>query len=309
MVSFTVAPKEKDIRIDKILVVRFPEYSRNYLQDLIDKELVLCNGVPIKKRISPKVGDEITVEFIRTPDEQTVEAEDIPLDIIYEDDSIIAINKLPGMVVHPAKGNWTGTVVNALVFRYQNLPEDVSPLRPGIIHRLDKDTSGVLLAAKTSNAQYNLMQQFADRKVHKRYLGICVGNPGNRTIETLIARHPVKRQQMSVSNSKGKFAITKCRTIAHNNELSIVEFVIETGRTHQIRVHMQSIGMPILGDNVYGYDKANNKYDIQRQLLHAEQIQLKHPVTQEEIVLKAPLPQDIINIAQSITGDKELCAW
>lgn len=299
---FTITEEEVDNRIDKILALRFDGISRAYFQHLIESENVLLNDSPTKKNVKPKIGDRVDIDFVINT-EVDVEPEDIPLDILYEDDYLLAINKPPGLVVHPATGNWTGTVVNALLFHCQQLQNHPDPIRPGVVHRIDRGTSGVLIAAKNIEIQYELSQQFADRTVYKRYIGICLGNPGNKTIETLIKRHPFHWKKMFVHSEKGRTSKTICRSLAHNEELSVVEFIIETGRTHQIRVHMQHTGTPILGDKTYGSDSANKKYKATRQLLHSEQLHIIHPITQEKLIFKAPLPEDIIKVINKISKD------
>lgn len=288
----TITASEAGERIDKVLTQRYEgKYSRTYFQYLIDEKLILLNGVPVKKRDKPQEGDEIEVEFILTPEVQ-IEAEAIPLDIIFEDPHLIIVNKPSGMVVHPATGNWTGTFVNALLYHCkQELPESDS-LRPGIVHRLDKDTSGLLIAAKTSEAHRALIDLFASRKVYKEYLAVCIGNPGQCVINEPIARHPVNRQKMAVVET-GKEAITEIRTLAFNESLALVQAILKTGRTHQIRVHLKYKGCPVVGDTLYGSSQVNTKYGIGRQLLHAYRLRFEHPITKEQIDVKASLYPDM----------------
>lgn len=298
-----VSSEEEGLRLDKLLKDRFPEYSRSYLQALIDQNLVLVNGELIKKGRKVVTGDEIEVEFALTP-EISVTPEPIALDILYEDAHLLAINKPVGMVVHPATGNWSGTFVNALLYhcgkRAAVQTDNPNSLRPGIVHRLDKDTSGVLLAAKDEFTQRKLVELFANRQIYKEYLAICVGNPGDRLITGPIGRHPTRRKEMAVVSGHGKEAITQCYTLGHNETLAYVKLVPKTGRTHQLRVHLQSVGFPILGDQVYGSASANKKYSVSRQLLHAHILRFLHPHTQEELELKAPLPHDINKFTQVI---------
>lgn len=288
---FLISEEEEGERLDKILSNRFPAYSRTYFQYLIDDHLVLLNGEPVKKRIKPQAGDEIEIEFALTP-EISLQAEPIPLEILYEDDFILAVNKPAGMVVHPAVGNWNGTFVNALLYHCQNLPRNDADLRPGIVHRLDKDTTGVLVAAKTAQAQQGLVERFASRQVYKEYLGICIGNPGEGEVNAPIGRHPVNRKQMAVQ-TKGRSAQTFFKTLHWNDKLSLVKMIIATGRTHQIRVHMKHRGTPILGDELYGQPQTNKKYHVERQFLHAYIVRFTHPISNEEIEIKAPLPKDM----------------
>lgn len=276
-------------RLDKLLKEMYPTRSRAYFQGLIEAGLVLVNGAPVKKREQVEEGDEIEVCFELTP-EMCLEAEDIPLDILYEDTHLIVVNKPAGMVVHPAPGHPRGTFVNALLYHTKGLPAG-DTLRPGIVHRLDKDTSGVLVAAKTSEAHQKLVEMFAGRQVEKHYVAICVGNPGDRTIEAPIRRHATKRQEMCVDPS-GKAATSICKVMKWDGALTWVDVQLVTGRTHQIRVHMKHVGTPILGDAVYGRAEVNKKYGAVRQLLHARSIEFTHPATGVRVKVEAPVPGD-----------------
>jgi 23S rRNA pseudouridine1911/1915/1917 synthase len=288
--SLIVSNEEEGMRLDKFLTERFPDYSRTYFQSLIEKKLVLVNSDLVKKREILKSGDEIEVEFAITS-EISIQPEPIPLDILYEDPYLLAVNKPAGMVVHPAVGNWRATFVNALLYHCQK--EQTAELRPGIVHRLDKETSGILLAAKDELTQKRLVEAFALRKVYKEYLAICVGNPGNRQIEGNIGRHPTRRKEMAVLAEGGKNAKTVCETVAYRDNLSLTRLMPYTGRTHQLRVHMLFAGFPILGDPLYGNSSANKKYGAKRQLLHAYLLRFEHPITKQEIELKAPIPEDL----------------
>lgn len=287
-----VAQEDAGERLDKILAARYREvYSRSYFQYLIDEQLVLLNGLPVKKRIKPHVGDEIEVHFAALP-EISLAPENIPLSILYEDEDIIVVNKPAGMVVHPAPGNWSGTFVNALLFHCAQLEGVEGSLRPGIVHRLDKDTSGVLVAAKTLDMQQKLTALFASRQVYKEYLAICLGRPPDGSIEAPIGRHPVHRKQMAVLPT-GRYALSICKTLEWNGTVSVVQVVIATGRTHQIRVHLKHQGHPILGDSLYGNSSVNARHHALRQLLHARVIRFVHPRTGHMIELEAPLPEDM----------------
>ena len=288
-----VTSEEVGERLDKILAARFKEgYSRTYFQYLIEEELVLLNGSPVKKRVILKEGDEIEVHFASTP-EINLLPEAIPLSILYEDDHLLAINKPAGMVVHPAAGNWSGTFVNGLLYYCRDLIRLDGSIRPGIVHRLDKDTSGILIAAKTLEVQQKLTQLFASRKIYKEYWAICVGRPPDGEISAPIGRHPVHRKQMTTL-STGKHAVSDVKVFGWNGQLSIARVVIATGRTHQIRVHLKSKGTPILGDALYGNFSLNEKYGVQRQLLHAAKMRLQHPMTQEWLELEASPPADFL---------------
>ena len=293
--AIIVTEEESGERLDKILSQRYSTIqSRTYFQHLIDQGCVLLNGEQVKKRIKPKVGDEIQIQFILSP-EITLQPEAIPLTIIYEDEDILIVNKPSGMVVHPAIGNWTGTFVNALLHHCQNLQAAVeasASLRPGIVHRLDKDTTGLLMAAKHIKAQQRLVEMFSGRRIHKEYLAICIGHPGNRRIEAPIGRHPVHRKQMAVVET-GKEASTVCEVLWTDGEISYVKLILETGRTHQIRVHLKHIGCAILGDPVYGNAAWNRRYGLERPLLHASLLRFLHPITGKEIQVEAPVPADM----------------
>ncbi len=283
-----VSKEEEQERLDTFLTNRFEGFSRTYFQMLIKNNLVLVNGEPVKKRIKLEEGDEIEIEFALT-EESKIEPENIALSILYEDDELIAINKAPGMVTHPAVGNWHGTFVNALLYHCQSLPEH--HLRPGIVHRLDKETSGVLVAAKTTSMQQKLVALFASRQVKKKYVAICLGNPGNQVIEGRIGRHPIRRKEMAIIEGGGKEAITRVQTRFCDGKISVIDLYPQTGRTHQLRVHLKSIGCPILGDSVYGNKALNTKYGAQRQLLHAERLLLP---LEKPLELVAPIPEDML---------------
>ncbi|HEX2579166.1 MAG TPA: RluA family pseudouridine synthase [Rhabdochlamydiaceae bacterium] len=287
--SLIVSDEMIQDRLDRLLAEHYPAYSRTYFQTLIEQGFVLINSLPVKKKAKPKLGDEIEICFQLTP-EISLEPENIPLDILYEDEHLLAINKPAGMVTHPAPGHYKGTFVHALLYHCKTLPMGDS-LRPGIVHRLDKETSGVLLAAKTSQTHQKLVEMFCERKLDKSYLAICVGTPGNGTIEAPIKRHPTKRKEMCV-NPTGKPATSITNVLAFDGKLSLVEVKLITGRTHQIRVHLKHKGAPILGDPVYGSPTWNKQYDTHRQMLHAYRLSFSHPITGERINLKAPLTKD-----------------
>lgn len=291
--TITINEEEAGERLDKILSNRFKEVkSRTYFQYLIEEKRVLLNGEPVKKRVKPKEGDEIQIFFILTP-EMDLRPESIPLSIVYEDDDILVINKKPGMVVHPAPGHWSGTFVNALLFHCKSLEISGQVFRPGIVHRLDKETSGLLVAAKTSQAQQKLIEMFANRQVYKEYIAVCVGNPGNREIRAPIGRHPVHRKMMCVLEDGGRLAISICKTLFTDGKISIVKVVLETGRTHQIRVHMKHLASPILGDSIYGNAQVNKKYGVGRQMLHAQCLRFKHPISGKDLEFTASVPEDM----------------
>lgn len=308
---FTVLPAEEGIRLDKILAQRYQEIqSRTYFHSLFDASKILLNHLPVKKSCKPKCGDEIQVSFILTP-EIHLEPENIPLNIVYEDEFILIVNKPAGMVVHPAPGNWQGTFANALLFHCKGLFEEFQSVdkkmwnelpRPGIVHRLDKDTSGLLVSGKTLMAQQKMMKLFAERQVNKQYRAICIGNPGKGQLDQPIGRHPVHRKLMAVVPG-GKRALTFYETLASTSDLSYVNVDLATGRTHQIRVHMNHLKCPILGDATYGDLSKNKKFAVSRQLLHAYALKFQHPFKNKEIDLKAPLPHDMSSILNKYFKD------
>ena len=301
--TIIINEEEAGQRLDKILANRYQEVrSRSYFQTLIQDHNVLLNGAPVKKRAKPARGDEVEIFFVLTPEIDVV-PEPIPLSIIFEDEYVLVVNKPSGLVVHPAPGNWTGTFVNALLYHCKQLPTDSSDLRPGIVHRLDKETTGVLIAAKTAQAQQRLVEMFSSREVHKEYLAICLGNPGEGEIQLPIGRHPVHRQRMTIRENGGREALTIFSALAFDGSISLVKILLATGRTHQIRVHMQHHGTPILGDSTYGNTQANTKYKAARQLLHARCLRLSHPITKEPVEFVAEIPPDMARFVQRL--DKE----
>ena len=291
----TVKIEEKALRIDKLLSRRYDNKSRSYFQYLIENDSVLLNGKKIKKRTIPKVDDEIEIFFILTK-ETPITAENIKLDIIYEDNDIIAINKPANMVVHPAPGHWSGTFVNALLYHCKNISIENDDLRPGIVHRLDKETSGILLAAKNKDSHRKLIEQFSSRKITKQYLAICLDTPKTKSINKPIGRHKVKRKEMTIRED-GKEAITDIEVLNYKDNISLVLAKPKTGRTHQIRVHLKDIKTPVIGDKIYGNSTVNNKLKIDRHLLHAYKIKFIHPITNCSMELTAPIPSDFLKFA------------
>ena len=279
-------------RLDQWLSDHFSDHSRSYFQKLIEGSKVLLNGAPTKKQHKLEEGDQLEIQF-EDPPQLDIHPEDIPLDILFEDEHLIAINKPSGMVVHPAPGAYTGTFAAALLHHCKTLnPADFEAMRPGIVHRLDKETTGVLVAAKTLAAHQKLTHQFAERTARKRYLAICCNTPPEGRYSAPIKRHPVKRKEMRV-DEEGKEAISSFSVKRKNGELSFVEVEIHTGRTHQIRVHLKHLGAPVLGDPVYGNPNQNKKHGANRQLLHAEYLKISHPHTGEPLELTAPIPSDM----------------
>lgn len=299
ILSFQIDPKEAGTRLDRCLSRLIPGSSRTCLQKLIAEGLVTSEGAALTvPRYPVRAGMRITVEL---PEAESTEPAAEPFDypILYEDDAMLVIAKPAGVVVHPAAGNPTGTVVNALLGRYPHLAETLAcgSGRPGIVHRLDKDTSGCLAIAKTPEAQFKLCTSFAGRETDKTYLAVVRGTPHRPEgeITGLIGRHPVNRQKMAVVERNGKLAVTRYRLERGGSingcPVSLMKVKILTGRTHQIRVHLASIGIPVLGDATYG--GLNPAIPgVERQMLHAWKLRLPHPVTREEMEFTAPLPED-----------------
>ena len=286
-------------RLDKVLQERYPDFSRSRIEGLIKAGFVTVNGA-VAEKAGQKVAetDEIGVE-IPPPVPAEPQPENIPLTVVFEDEHMLVVDKAPGMVVHPAPGHFTGTLVNALLHRCPNLSGIGGVARPGIVHRLDQDTSGLLVVAKTQAAMDGLTRAFASHKsLTKTYLAVCHGRPrlDAGRIENLIGRHPVDRKRMAIVEKNGKLAITNWKVLGPGRAgTSLVECVIETGRTHQIRVHMASLGCPVIGDRVYGKGALDRKLEPvpERQMLHAWRLKLWHPVFGVEMSLEAPIPSDM----------------
>ena len=286
------------LRLDKLLLARYPDFSRSRIEGLVKAGFVTVNGtVAGKAGMKVAEDDDISVE-IPPPVPAIPEPEDIPLSVVYEDDDLLVIDKAPGMVVHPAPGHFTGTLVNALLHHCPHLSGIGGVARPGIVHRLDQYTSGLLAVAKTQAAMDGLVRAFSShRDIEKTYLAVCHGRPrlDAGRIENMIGRHPVDRKRMAIVERNGKNAITNWRVLAVSGPVSLIECRIETGRTHQIRVHMASLGCPVIGDGVYGKSALDRKLTPvpERQMLHAWRISLPHPATGERMTFEAPIPEDM----------------
>lgn len=285
-------------RLDKAILKTHPDFSRSRIEGLVKAGFVTVNGA-VAEKAGMKVSDddEIVVE-IPPPVPAIPEPEAIPLDVVYEDDDMLVVNKAPGMVVHPAPGHFTGTLVNALLHHCPNLSGIGGVARPGIVHRLDQDTSGLIVVAKSQAAMDGLVKAFASHKsIEKTYLTVVHGRPrlDAGRIENLIGRHPVDRKRMAIVERNGKVAITNYVLRQHSTSTSTIECRIETGRTHQIRVHMASLGCPVIGDKTYGKSALDKQLDPvpARQMLHAWKLVLWHPVKNEKMSFEAPIPADM----------------
>lgn len=291
---------EEEKRIDVYLAGQEElSLTRSRVQNLIQTGMVQVNERPVKANYKVKKGDKITIT-IPPPEELIVEAENIPLAIVYEDSDIIVVNKPQGMVVHPANGNYSGTLVNALLAHCQDLSGIGGVTRPGIVHRLDKDTSGLLVVAKNDFAHLHLSQQIKDRLVKKQYLTLVYGNlkVDQGTINAPIGRHPVDRKKMAVVFRLGRTAITHYQVLKRYGDYTYLQVDLETGRTHQIRVHLSYIGHPIVGDPVY--TSAKNKFNLPGQFLHSHQLIFTHPRFGQRLEFTAPLPEKMEKLLQSL---------
>ncbi|OGW23445.1 MAG: RNA pseudouridine synthase, partial [Nitrospinae bacterium RIFCSPLOWO2_12_FULL_47_7] len=273
------------------------ELSRSYLQKLIDDGQVTVNGSHVRAKHRLKVGDHVA---LNVPDPTPLETapENLPLHILYEDDWILIIDKPAGMVVHPAPGHGSGTLVNALLYHCSGLTGIGGVERPGIVHRLDKETSGLVVVAKTDAAMQSLAHQFKERLIRKEYLALVKGKMERLSgvIDTPIGRHKIHRKKMSIDMQKGRDALTRYEVIASFENYSYVRLFPKTGRTHQIRVHLASIGYPILGDKQYGGKSVQGLPEISRQALHAHKLELLHPHTAKPLVFESPLPPDMASL-------------
>lgn len=300
-ILFTISEEEENVRLDVFLANQLEGLSRAYIQKLIANTNITVNGKPSKSNYKLRTLDKIEV-CIPPAEIMEVKPENIPLDIIYEDDHIIVINKPRGMVVHPAVGNYNGTLVNALLYHCSDLSGINGTIRPGIVHRLDKDTSGVMVAAKNDKAHASLALQIKERIASRRYLAIVHGNIKEEqgVINAPIGRHPIDRQKMSVTFTNSKEAITNFRVIYRFGDYSFVECKLLTGRTHQIRVHMAYIGHPVVGDPKYGPQRPH--FNILGQALHSTELTLNHPVSEKKMIFSAPLPSDMQEIIDSLSN-------
>ena len=298
---FTADIEHEDQRIDRYLTEMLPEQSRSFFQKLIRDGFVIVNHIIVTVNYRLKTGDVIEIDI---PDAVPTEIvpENIPLDILYEDDDLLIVNKPKGMVVHPAVGHSTGTLVNAIMYHCQgNLSGINGEIRPGIVHRIDKDTTGSLIICKNDEAHRNIAEQIKEHSVTRRYVGVVAGtfSEESGTVEGAIGRHPNDRKRMTINEKNGKPAVTHYRVLQTLKGASFMEFELETGRTHQIRVHMASISHPLLGDTVYGNSK--NPYKLQGQALHARTIGFIHPTTGEYIEVSAPIPEYMTELVRKLS--------
>lgn len=293
---FEIENKDIGKRLDLFLQERFPSFSRSHFSKLIEDGLVTVNNKKVKSGWKLRLGEVVEVEF-KEPEKISTEAEEVPFDIVYEDDDLVVVNKPQGVVVHPCSSTKSGTLVNGLLYRIKNLSGINGVLRPGIVHRLDKETSGLLVVAKNDKAHISLAKQIKDKTCKRNYLAILEGNlkEDSGEIKTYIARDKKDRKKMAVSDS-GREAITDYKVLERFKNACFVEFSLKTGRTHQIRVHAKYLGHPIIGDKVYGKEVKG----LEGQLLHAYKLTFIHPTTLKEMTFEAPLPDYFENYLKKL---------
>lgn len=289
-------------RIDKFLSCRLEEVSRSYIQKLIKEGHVSVNGKSVKANYKLGAGDEISVE-IPEAKEPDILPEDIPLDILYEDQDILVVNKPKGMVVHPAAGHYSGTLVNALMYHCKDSLSGINGvMRPGIVHRIDMDTTGSLLVCKNDEAHRILAEQLKEHTIRREYHAIVYGNikEDTGTVDAPIGRHPTDRKKMSINYKNGKQAVTHYEVLERFGNFTYIRCRLETGRTHQIRVHMASLHHPLLGDEVYGPSSRPPFPGLKGQVLHAKILGIYHPATGEYMEFDAPLPEYFVDLLQKL---------
>lgn len=290
-ITFHISEQNCNVRIDRFLAEQLPDISRSYIQKLIKEKQIYVNGQPVKANYKTGTQDEIKIHIPELTEPDIV-PENIPLDILYEDHDILIVNKPKGMVVHPAAGHYSGTLVNALMYYCKDDLSGINGvMRPGIVHRIDMDTTGSLLVCKNDIAHQKMADQLKEHHIKRIYHAIVHGviKEDEGTIDGPIGRHPIDRKKMSINYKNGKTAVTHYRVLQRFSNYTYVECQLETGRTHQIRVHMASIHHPLLGDSVYGPAKC--PFKLQGQTLHAKILGIHHPVTGEYLEIDAPLPQ------------------
>jgi len=297
---------EEKIRLDAYIAKKDENLSRSMIQKLLEENKITVNQNIVKASYKVQIGDKIQIE-IEPPKEIKLEAEDIPIEVMYEDNDIIVVNKPKGLVVHPANGNSDGTLVNAIMAICKDSLSGIGgELRPGIVHRLDKDTSGLLIVAKNDKAHINMSEQIKDRKVKKTYIALVRGtiSENEATINMPIGRSTKDRKKMAVSKN-GKEAITHFkvlnRYITSKSSYTLLEIKIDTGRTHQIRVHLAQIGHPVIGDMVYS--NGRNEFGIEGQCLHAQKLEFSHPIIEKEMILEAPIPEYLEKIIKELESN------
>jgi 23S rRNA pseudouridine1911/1915/1917 synthase len=294
--TLSIQADDAGVRLDRYLTFVLPGISRTTIQQLIEDGEVLVNGRASKSGYTLRIGDKVQMMSLNTQDKAIkIMPRSLPIDIVYEDKDLLVVNKTPGMVVHPAPGHQNDTLVNALIARYPDITGEDSELRPGIIHRLDKDTSGLIIIARNVVTHSALAGQMKRHEIVKRYLALVEGVVAldQGSIDAPIGRNPRHRKQMAVTAVRSREARTHFRVLERFNRHTLLLLELETGRTHQVRVHLKAIGHPIVGDPVYGSDRINRGLTLKRQFLHAYQLKFTHPTTGNVVNLEAPLPEDL----------------
>ena len=298
--TFTPDDEQKNVRIDKFLSEQLPDQSRSYLQKLLKEGNVTVNEKPVKANYKVQLSDTVRLE-LPEPENPDILPEDIPLDILYEDEDVLIINKPKGMVVHPSVGHYTHTVVNAVMFHCKDHLSGINGvMRPGIVHRIDMDTTGAIVICKNDMAHQSLADQLKEHSITRKYRALVHGNlkEDEGTVEGPIGRHPTDRKKMAINHKNGKPAVTHYKVLERFGSYTFIECQLETGRTHQIRVHMASIGHPLVGDVTYGPAKC--PFKLQGQCLHAMVLGFIHPRTGEYIEFSAPLPEYFTDLLENL---------
>ncbi|HIJ69132.1 MAG TPA: RluA family pseudouridine synthase [Deltaproteobacteria bacterium] len=311
--SFVVSNEQSGQRLDLFLSRVIPDLSRSHFKKLIKEDLILVNGNPVKPSYETRAGDLIMAKVPGQKPDEVLKPEPMCLDILFEDEDLLIVNKAPSLVVHPGAGHSEGTLVHGLLAHCARLAVQGSPLRPGIVHRLDKDTSGALVIAKSERAYLNLVRQFKDRGVRKEYLALVYGSPAKAEgeISSLLGRDPTHRKKIAVLQNRGREALSRWRVEKDWGETALLRVQIETGRTHQIRVHLSHIGHPVVGDETYGGDRRRARnvksapvrdllLGTQRQMLHAIRLEFTHPVTGATVTANAPMPEDFRDLIERL---------
>lgn len=297
---FEITEELEDERIDKCLAELMDSLSRSYIQRMVKEGQITVNDEPVKGSYRLKCGDKIAF-FLPEAQEPDIQPENIPLDILYEDDDVIVVNKPKGMVVHPAAGHYSGTLVNALMYHCGDRLSGINGvMRPGIVHRIDMDTTGSVIVCKNDKAHNGIAEQLKEHSITRRYHAVCQGvlREDQGTIDKPIGRHPTDRKKMAVNERNGKHAVTHYKVLQRFEKYTYIECELETGRTHQIRVHMDAAGHPLLGDEVYGSRKC--PFKLQGQVLHAKTLGFVHPSTGEYVEVAAPLPEYFVELLKKL---------
>ena len=309
--TYSITEEHLGNRLDIFLSLENPSLSRSRIKNLIEEGNVLLNGLPTKASHHLRSGEAVTLS-IPEPQPLNLKPEPIPIDIVYEDDAIIVLNKPAGLVVHPGAGNHSGTLVNALLHHCKHLSGIGGKLRPGIVHRLDKETSGILVVAKNDQSHISLSKQFAEHTVKKKYHTFVWGSveKDNGTIDLPIGRHPHDRKKMSPLARRGKTAVTHYKVLQRFDYITLLEIRLETGRTHQIRVHLSSIHHPVLKDALYGKGRSTSSipkritYNLKRQALHAHLLGFIHPIKGNYMEFTTPMPEDMKMVLDELAGEQ-----